>query len=269
MSDEQDELIESCRTVLDGDPRIRGVWLAGSFARGEDDDLSDVDLWVAVGSADLDSFIADWPETSDRIAGFVFRQQVGTLPIWNQITPTWLRLDVSVGTTRDVASRTRSGNRALHDPDSLTEQMAAYGEALQPDARKIRGLTDEFIRVLGLLPVVVGRGEYVVGASGATLLRTMLVQLALEDVAVEDRGGALRLRALLPDERYQEIAVLPPVLATRDAVVEAHVAVARIFIPVAESLAARCGAEFPADFYAATREHLALRLSVKLPALGV
>ena len=116
-------------------------------------------------------------------------------------------------------------------------------------------MTTEFIRVLGLLPVVVGRDEHVVGASGATLLRTMLVQLALEDVAVEDRGGALHLRALLPDERYRAIAGLPPVLANRDAVIEAHTAAARIFIPLAESLAARCGAEFPAEFYAATREH--------------
>ncbi len=268
MSDEQVALIDGCRRVLADDPRMRGVWLAGSFGRGDEDDLSDVDLWVAVDSAELDSVLADWPETSDRIADFVLRQQVGTLPIWHQVTPTWLRLDVSFGTIEDVATRTRTGNRALHDPDSLTEQMAAHGEALQPDVDRVRGLTTEFIRVLGLLPVVVGRGEHVVGASGATLLRTMLVQLALEDVAVEDRGGALHLRALLPDERYQEIAGLPPVLATRDAVVEAHTAVAHIFIPLAESLAARCGIEFPADFYAVTRAHLVSRLGVELPTLS-
>ena len=36
--------------------------------------------------------------------------------------------------------------------------------------------------------------------SGAGLLRGLVVQLFLEDVAVEDRGGALHLNALRPED---------------------------------------------------------------------
>jgi hypothetical protein len=38
-------------------------------------------------------------------------------------------------------------------------------------------LVDEFLRVLGLLDVVVGRGEYFVGTQGVMLLRQHLADL--------------------------------------------------------------------------------------------
>jgi hypothetical protein len=62
-------------------------------------------------------------------------------------------------------------------------------------------LNREFLRILGLLPVVLGREEYVVGASGAGLARTLLIQLMVEEVAAPGPGGALHLRGLLPVER--------------------------------------------------------------------
>jgi hypothetical protein len=46
---------------------------------------------------------------------------------------------------------------------------------------EVVGLIREFIRVLGLAPVVVNRGYYVIGVDGAMLLRTMLVDLMLAE----------------------------------------------------------------------------------------
>lgn len=78
--------------------------------------------------------------------------------------------------------------------------------------------------MLGLLPVVIGRGEFVVGQSGVGLLRSMLIDVMLEEVAVEDRGGALHLNQLLPAHRQQVLTDLPPIRATRDSVIAGHVA---------------------------------------------
>lgn len=41
-------LLASLTDSLQADPRVSAAWLHGSFGRGEADDLSDLDLWVAV-----------------------------------------------------------------------------------------------------------------------------------------------------------------------------------------------------------------------------
>lgn len=50
---ERDDLHRRIRDVLADDPQVRAGWLWGSFGRGDQDALSDLDLWLAVGDADL------------------------------------------------------------------------------------------------------------------------------------------------------------------------------------------------------------------------
>ncbi|GAA1554611.1 nucleotidyltransferase domain-containing protein [Kribbella lupini] len=90
--------------------------------------------------------------------------------------------------------------------------------------------------------------NHVVAASGSTLLRTMLVQLMVESVEVEDRGGALHLSALLDPEHYRTIEALPPIVATRESAVEVHRACVDAFFPLAEDLCRRTGVTWPDDF---------------------
>jgi len=121
-----------------------------------------------------------------------------------------------VTTPNAILSRTRSTVSPLYDPQGLTAGLREQDSPKQPDPDRVASISREFLRVLGLLPVVVGREEFVVGQSGAGLLRSMLIDLMLEDVAVEDRGGALHLNLLLPAERRQNLADLPPLQATRE-----------------------------------------------------
>ncbi|GAB3426751.1 nucleotidyltransferase domain-containing protein [Flindersiella endophytica] len=261
----QRALIERARQVLGADDRVLGVWIVGSHARGTNDSFSDVDLWVVVGPDDVESFCSDWPKTSDEIAPTVIRRQVGSLPIFNQVTTDWLRFDVSVATPDQIAGRTRSTTKPLHDPNGLSAGLGEPRPPLQPDPERVESITHEFLRVLGLLPVAVGRQEYVVGESGAGLLRGMLIDLMLQDVAVEDRGGALHLNDLLPADRLRTLTDLPPLQATRESVIAANVACATAFLPLARDLHARCGVAWPRELEEAARRHLATALSIELP----
>ncbi len=45
---EREALLNRILVYLQNDPRISSAWLAGSIGRGEDDELSDLDLWLAV-----------------------------------------------------------------------------------------------------------------------------------------------------------------------------------------------------------------------------
>ena len=80
----------------------------------------------------------------------------------------------------------------LIDPDDL---HSALPDDLPPGAPKparVQGLIEEFIRVLGLLPVAIGRGEHVVAARGAGLLRDKLIDLMLEDAALPEDHASRR-----------------------------------------------------------------------------
>ncbi|WP_432886733.1 nucleotidyltransferase domain-containing protein [Kribbella sp. CA-245084] len=260
----QQALIERAEHVLSKDDRVLGVWLVGSFGRGTHDRFSDVDLWVVVAADDAESFCDDWPKTSDEISPTVFRRALGPR-VFNHITPDWLRFDVSVSTPDAIGSRTRSTAKPLYDPHGLSAGLAAPGAPKQPDPARVESITVEFLRVLGLLPVAIGREEYVVGQSGAGLLRQMLIDLMLEDVAVEDRGGALHLDRLLPADRQQLLASLPPLQATRDAVITANLTCATHFLPLARTLHTKCALPWPQPLEDAARQHLSTTLSIHLP----
>ncbi len=261
----QRDLIERIEQVLAHDSRVLGVWLVGSYGKRTNDRFSDVDVLVVVQAADVEGFCDDWPRLCGAIGPTVLQRQVGDQPIFNQITPDWLRYDVSVGTPKTLARRTRSTIAALYDPTGLSAGVRESGPLQQPDPDRVTSIGQEFLRVLGLLPVVIGREEFVVGQSGAGLLRSMLIDMMLEDVAVEDRGGALHLNRLLPAHRRQILADLPPLQATRESVIAGHVACAAAFLPLARDLHTRCKIDWPQGLEDAARRHLNDALSVQLP----
>lgn len=260
------QLIERIAEVLRGDGRVRAAWLSGSLGRGAGDEFSDVDIVIAVDEGDRQSLVAGWDEIAASIAPIVLTQRFdgGSITVFNHVTAGWLRFDVSVATPADMSRRTATTLRVLFDDADLTARLRPAGDPLLPSGPRVAALTNEFMRVLGLLPVVIGRGEHVVGASGAGLLRTLVIQLMVEDVAVEDRGGALRLRGLLPDDRLAAIEALPAIEATRESVIAVHLACAQLFLPLARDLATRTGVSWPDALDTAMREHIYRELGIEV-----
>lgn len=269
----RDELIGRIVEVLQADDRVRAAWLSGSLGRGAGDQYSDVDVAAVVAEGERKAFVEDWDTVVAAIAPVVLTNKLntGAVTVFNEITSDWLRFDVSVITPAALEGYTASTLRLLFDKADLQSKLRPGGEPLAPSGSRVNALTKEFMRVLGLLPLVLGREDYTVGASGASLIRMLLIQLMTEDVAVEDRGGALRLRGLLPDARIAEIDGLPAIAATRESVVAVHMAVARLFLPLARDLSERTGTEWPDALERALRDHLDRQLDLKmagLPRLG-
>lgn len=261
----RDALVHKISGVLSADHRVRGAWLSGSLGRGNADAYSDVDVWAAVHENNRDAFIEDWPTIAARIAPYVLNDQLGTLPVFNVVTKEWRRFDLAIGTIDEAANRTRSTMMKLFDKDKLEARFQESGVPLLPDPTVVAKTINEFFRVLGLLPVVCGREEYSVAVSGAGLLRTMIIQLMLEDVAAEDRGGALHLKQLLPAERYAAIDALPPIVSDRESAISVHRACAEIFLPLARDLSDRVGNDWPQALEDACRAHLKRELGIRLP----
>ncbi len=256
----QQELIDRVVDDLAPDPRVRGLWLTGSFGAGTADEYSDVDMFVLVADAHVGGYAAEW---LDRVAARyepLLARRLGGAPVFNHVLPGWLRWDVVVG-----------GPAGLNDldPDLVMELLNRDGVRPAPSFRAgvetgtVRELTEEFLRVLGLLPVVVGRGELVTAATGAGLLRQLLTTLLRYRAEGPRLSGALHLSRVLPADELAALAALPPVYAERGAVVRAHLSCAAMFLPVAREL---LGGEHPAALEQACWDYLRAELGVEPPA---
>jgi hypothetical protein len=179
------------------------------------------------------------------------------------VTEDWLRCDLYLAPPSNLSGRAKSTVKPLIDPDGL---YATLPDDLPPGAtspKRIQGLIEEFIRVLGLLPVVIGRGEQIVAAQGAGMLRDRLIELMVENAGLPGGHGALHLTRLLPPEDIAVIAALPPPHPDRSDM-EAHLATARAFIPRAQRMASDLGIEWPKAYADATARHLEAKLGVRL-----
>lgn len=174
----------------------------------------------------------------------------------NAVTDDWLRCDLIIVTPDRFTGRSRDRLRPLFDRDGLYDALPDTLTPRQPDPARVARLIGEFIRVLGLLSVVVGRREYFTAVYGAGLQREALMNLMLEEVTVPDPGGALHLSTVLPADRMAVLSALPCPRPDRDEVIAAHIEIARQFFPRARVLAATLGVDWPGAFEAAARRAL-------------
>jgi len=260
----QQRLIDSINLALSRDSRIKSAWLAGSLGRGSGDAFSDVDIAVVVADADLQAALNSYRENASSIAHVV---QINLVRgrVLNCITTDWDRFDLTFMKPGEFAGRPFEPMMALFNretPERETPPASAY----EPSADRVLEIVNEFIRVLGLLQVGIGREEYVLLEDGIGLLRRMTVDLMIEKngIAPSARGGALHLRRLLTPEQHALLSALPPVSATRESALAGHQALARLLLPLARDMAARAGAIWPSAFEEATRRHLARTIGLEI-----
>jgi len=256
----QRALIDRVTHDLGADPRVRGLWLTGSFGAGEADELSDVDMFVLVADSHLDAYVDGWlDDVAPRYLPLLARR-LGTASVFNHVLPGWLRWDVVIGGPAQLDDLDADRVGELFSRDGV---RPAPLQDLGPDRQRVLAMTEEFLRVLGLLPVVVGRGELVTATSGALMLSQLLTTLLRHRAEGPRMSGALHLARVLPDHEMATLKALPPVYAEEGAVLRAHLAVAALFLPVARDL---LGDDYPDALEAACWSHLAGRLGVERPA---
>ena len=258
---DQDQLITAVAEAMSDKDAVRGLFLAGSFGRGTADRWSDVDLIVIAAPAQHAALAADWRVTLDAITPIVFWNELnrGVLII-NAVSEGWLRCDLSIVAMETFGRRAKNTVRPLIDRDGIYDALPPSLPPRAPDPGTVSHLIHEFIRMLGLMPVGLGRGEYVTMVLGVGMLRGHLEALLMQDVSEPDPGGILHQSKLLPPEQMQLLKSLPYPGPEREALIEANLAIAREFMPRARIMARRLGLEWPEVFEAATRRHLAATL---------
>jgi len=259
----QTALIERIRTALQTDPRVRALFLSGSFGCGTADQYSDVDLLLVTDHGRQEEFLRVWLDILGSISEVVFWQRpFPGAPLLNAITSEWLRCDLVVFDRDQLRIRSQKSLKVLLDESNLYAALPV-DDPMKGGPSKLAAIVNEFIRVLGLAPVAVGREEYVVAVTGAGLLRSSLIQLFLEENGIRD-AGALHLKRLLTAEQLNILEKMPGVNANREWVFEACLNCARFFLPRAKRLARELSIPWPESFEAATLRHLNKELGIQL-----
>jgi Nucleotidyltransferase domain len=245
-------------------PGIRALYLSGSHGAGLADVWSDIDFVAVVPEDELIGFPDVWRPAIDLVGEPVlWRVRPGPSVLINAITPDWMRIDVLAIPASQLAAK--SGMTVLFDRDGLLERRPETSGPSRKDDTRLRWEFEEFIRIFGLLPVAMGREEYLNAVTGIFHLRNLLIDLLIEETGAPNRGGALHLNRLITPEQKDLLGRLPVPEPTRGSAIAAHLAYAAAYLPRARRLAKNRGIDWPESFEQATWAHLRSELAIEPP----
>ncbi len=213
-------------TALSGLTAVESLWLVGSFATGHADPFSDADFVavMAPGEAGLQDVRHQVREALTVALEPVLADEhdFGGSVLFNLVTPAWERVDLTIFPSGATLPHRGDAAIAVYDRGASPPRWAAS----QPVAAASREVSDEVrevIRVLGLAPVVLGRGNVLVAFSGCGLLVSLLTRVAVRIAGTERASGALALPQL-PDGLRAPIVGMPPVRPDRAGLLDFHCA---------------------------------------------
>jgi hypothetical protein len=254
---------------LQDKPGIRALFLSGSHGAGLEDAYSDIDFLMVAADGATDEVAGLWKKAVSRTGEIVLWWDRQVRPaLINAITHDWRRTDVVILRPDQMGRQTKDSLKVLFDHDRLFDGLPAFSGEARPDPKRIKYQIEEFIRILGLLPLAIGREEYLNGMLGVFHLRNLLVDLMIEETGAPHRGGVLHLNRLITEEQKVVLGSLPPPVAERNALIETQLAYAAAYLPRARRLAELWEVEWPERFEAVTWEHLERTLAIEPPYIS-
>ncbi|SFE28928.1 nucleotidyltransferase domain-containing protein [Roseivivax sediminis] len=247
---------------------LDALFLAGSLGRGTEDAFSDIDV-VALAEPDRhEALAARWISALEDRDHVVYRRQAksGQGLLVNAITGNWVRVDLHVLPRALFARRAKDTVTPLIDPEDIHGALPDSLPPARPDPERVKGIVTEFIRMMGLMPVALGRDERVTLVTSVELLRGLLRDLYIEQSAAPDKGGMLHLSKLITPAQMAVLESMPHPGPDRTALIDAHLRIADAFLPEARRLAARLEIDWPDEFEAATAAHIHRETGVEILA---
>jgi predicted nucleotidyltransferase len=266
LTAEQSTLVRSIQQVLERDEAIEAAWIAGSLGAGKGDEYSDVDIVALVAAGRGSEIGSYYARHAERIAEPILVKTLFDGRILNIITSQWQRFDISFLEVNDLTRFDPAGLENLFNKTRVVISPRERAHYVSSTATILK-LVNEFLRMMGLLVVAVGREEWVNGQTGVDIVRRLTVDLLLERNGIEpaERGGALHLNVLLTPEQRVRLENLDAIGPNKIDIVRANMQLAAIFLPLAREMVAEAGAPWPRVFEAATAAHLRSNLGLTLP----
>lgn len=246
-------------------PQIRALFLSGSHGTGLADAYSDLDFILVSEAGATDEVAMLWKHAAAQIGEVILWRDRTTAPVLiNAIVAPDLRIDVLMFTPDQAKGHAQDRLQMLFDHDDIHATLPKTTLHAAPNPKRLAYQFEEFIRILALLPLAIGREEYINGVAGIFHLRNLLVELLIAETNTPMRGGALQLNRLLTAEQQDLLISLPPPIATRDGVIAAHKAYASAYLHRARAYAREHGIDWPERFEDVTLTQIGQALDFRL-----
>ncbi len=260
------EAIEAIAKAMIDVAGVKALFLSGSYGNGLADAFSDIDFVLITDDGATDEMAAAWRAAISTTGPIVLWWDRTNVPVLiNAITQDWTRYDVIILKPDQLKSHTQDSLKPVFDHAGLYDGLMPAVDKSAPNLGRFRYTCEEFIRILGLLHLALGREEFLTGVLGVFHLRNLLVELLKDETDAPNRGGVLHLNRLITDEQKALLYALPPAVPDRDRLIDVHLAYAKAFLPRARKRAELLGVEWPEAFEAATWAKLEESLQIKRP----
>jgi hypothetical protein len=241
------DLLARAHEVLDADPRVARLEVAGSIGDGSADQWSDLDLHVYVRVDDHAAVVAEWPTWVAAITPAVFARTPILPFIVNTVTADGLTLDFAI---------LREDTPPFVQPTGFAvgllsgQRYADHGGAVEyAVAEMLRGTAGPFVSFLE-------RGEHVRHIAGCGHILGLLTTVMLAETESPPANGKL-LNSFLTDEQRACLESLPPLRATRADVAAFGLAVAGEVLRRARPLFTKYNLTWPTELEAVARDRVA------------
>ena len=263
----REQLVERLFETFVQDERVKAVWLGGSQGRGQSDEWSDTDFYVAVEDAAFESFFAEVPERVGRLEkvvhgiDFAFRRQSPTERVWFFFFEGWpvhWKLDFHVHTTASARGADPDQRRelihctwhVLHDPERLLSplpplpapEQAAFQAHVQEKA-------DNLAMNFALAATYIRRADFWQASAWLQALHDRVFYLMAIDGNASLMEDAYPLR-FAKACREEELALLNGAVFDRDglSMARAGLQLFCLFDAVGKRFCEKAGALYPARF---------------------
>jgi hypothetical protein len=238
------------------------------MAKGTADAQSDVDLRVAVRAEDFATIDQWWQDLLHQVAPLVWKRRWTGPPdeaILGAITDSYLCFDIVVQSLHDTRPRMLEAVRLIFDKDGEAEHFLLTMPSARDPYAHLPMLVEEYIRLLGMLPIVVERNDIPIGMEGQLALHSMLISLLLLENGIDRMiTGKRHVAALLNEEQRAILMQVPSLAPTMESLIQGRLVYGRLFLPRARRLMEVHGQVYPEAFEAATTRHLWETLGLRL-----
>ena len=174
----------------------------------------------------------------------------------NIVTKDWLSCDLVIACAQQFAKRSQNDLKAAYDPKSLLSTLRIAPKPPTTDETRLTALVQEFLRILGLLPAGIKRGELYTVQFGLGILRDHVAQFLTEAAGLTGRSGALNLSRDLSAKDMSLLNDLPIGSKSSQPLTEDYIKIATVFLPLAKRHCDTHGDEWPADLINAAANSL-------------
>ena len=217
---------------------VQALFLSGSVAQGCADAFSDLDFVVVTHQDEIETLTTEVRAVIDDNEPIIIENRLspGPVSILSVVTDKWHRIDFVFGAfDSGVLHQTLL---PVFDPDTLYKDTGtpAQSSTAAADADTVIMMSKEFLRIVGLAVVVLGRKDVHAAHDGVNLLRNILIDLFLLEPPLRTRSGAKKLLPVLTDEQQEILKSLPAVSDDMETIIAFTSAIAEVFLPRARHL---------------------------------